>query len=103
MMVRPRAASSPAAGRCTSCSALTGAAGRLRYLQPGLGVILLGVAAKMLLADVWTIPVWASLGFTATVLAVVVAASRLTTVSTRPSPARGRSARSAPAGPPGCS
>jgi tellurite resistance protein TerC len=56
---------------------LAGAAGRLRYLQPGLGVILLGVAAKMLLADVWTIPVWASLGFTATVLAVVVAASRL--------------------------
>lgn len=82
---------------------LAGAAGRLRYLQPGLGVILLGVAGKMLLADVWTIPVWASLGFTATVLAIVVAASRLTTVSTRSSPGRGRSARSGPGGPPGCS
>lgn len=82
---------------------LAGAAGRLRYLQPGLGVILLGVAAKMLLADVWTIPVWASLGFTATVLAVVVAASRLAAVSSPSSPGRGRSARSAPAGPPGCS
>jgi tellurite resistance protein TerC len=56
---------------------LAGATARLRYLQPGLGVILLGVAAKMLLADAWTIPVWASLAFTATVLAVVVIASRL--------------------------
>jgi tellurite resistance protein TerC len=56
---------------------LAGATARLRYLQPGLGVILLGVAAKMLLADVWTIPVWASLSFTATVLLTVAVASRL--------------------------
>ena len=40
-------------------------------------MILLGVAARMLLADVWTIPVWASLAFTATVLLTVVIASRL--------------------------
>jgi tellurite resistance protein TerC len=67
---------------------LAGAAIRLRYLQPGLGVILLGVAAKMLLADVWPIPVWASLAFTAAVLLTVVIAARLTprpSLSNRPS------------------
>ena len=59
---------------------LAGAARRLRYLQPGLGVILLGVAAKMLLTDVYPIPVWASLGFTVAVLVVVVAGSLVTPV-----------------------
>jgi tellurite resistance protein TerC len=73
---------------------LAGAATRLRYLQPGLGVILLGVAAKMLLADVWAIPVWASLAFTATVLLTVVIASRL---APGPPPSR---PTAAPAGPP---
>jgi tellurite resistance protein TerC len=37
-------------------SLLAGAAGRLRYLRPGLAVILAAVAVKLLLADVWEFP-----------------------------------------------
>jgi tellurite resistance protein TerC len=46
-----------------------------RYLQPGLAVILAGVAAKMLTADLYEVPVWASPVFIAVVLAVVAALS----------------------------
>ena len=35
---------------------LAGAAPRLRYLRPGLAVILAAVAVKLLLADVWELP-----------------------------------------------
>ena len=48
---------------------LTGAAIRFRYLQPGLAVILAGVAAKLLLTDVSKPPAWASPAFIAVVLA----------------------------------
>ncbi len=68
---------------------LTGTAGRLRYLQPGMAVILAGVAAKMLLADLYHVPDWASPAFVAVVLGVVIAAS-----------ARDRR-RPVPPGPPG--
>jgi tellurite resistance protein TerC len=54
---------------------LAGAAARFRYLRPGLAVILAAVAAKLLLADVWKPPTWASPAFIAIVLAVVVALS----------------------------
>jgi TerC family integral membrane protein len=54
---------------------LTGAAGRLRYLQPGLAVILGGIAAKMLTADLYEVPVWVSPAFIAVVLAVVAVLS----------------------------
>ena len=54
---------------------LAGAAARLRYLQPGLAVILAAVAAKMLLADVWEFPVWSAPAFITAVLAVVAVAS----------------------------
>ncbi len=39
---------------------LAGATARVRYLRPGLAVILVAVAAKMLLADLYEFPVWAS-------------------------------------------
>ena len=42
---------------------LAGAAQRFVYLQTGLGIILAGVGAKLLLTDVYQIPTWASLVF----------------------------------------
>jgi tellurite resistance protein TerC len=54
---------------------LAGAAGRLRYLRPGLAVILGGVAVKLLLADVWEFPAWSAPAFITVVLAVAAAAS----------------------------
>lgn len=57
---------------------LAGAAARLRYLRPGLAVILAGVAVKLLLADVWEFPAWSAPAFIAAVLAAVAVASLLT-------------------------
>ena len=54
---------------------LAGAAGRFRYLQPGLAVILAAVATKLLLADVYEAPVWTSPVFIAAVLAATIALS----------------------------
>ncbi|MGH3296475.1 MAG: TerC/Alx family metal homeostasis membrane protein [Trebonia sp.] len=54
---------------------LAGAAARLRYLRPGLAVILGGVAVKLLLADVWEFPAWSAPAFISAVLAVAAAAS----------------------------
>jgi tellurite resistance protein TerC len=54
---------------------LAGAAGRLRYLRPGLAVILAGVAVKLLLADVVHFPAWSAPAFITAVLAVAAAAS----------------------------
>jgi len=54
---------------------LAGAAARLRYLRPGLAVILLAVAVKLLLADVVAFPAWSAPAFIALVLAVVAVAS----------------------------
>ena len=54
---------------------LARAAGQFRYLQPGLAVILAGIAVKMLTADLYEVPVWASPAFIAAVLAVVAALS----------------------------
>jgi tellurite resistance protein TerC len=54
---------------------LARAAGQFRYLQPGLAVILAGIAAKMLTADLYEIPAWASPAFIVIVLAVVTALS----------------------------
>jgi tellurite resistance protein TerC len=54
---------------------LAGAAARLRYLRPGLAVILGAVAAKLLLADVYEFPTWSAPVFIAAVLSVVAAAS----------------------------
>jgi tellurite resistance protein TerC len=54
---------------------LAGAAARLRYLRPGLAVILGGVAVKLLLADVWEFPAWSAPAFITAVLAVAAAVS----------------------------
>jgi predicted tellurium resistance membrane protein TerC len=54
---------------------LAGAVGRLRYLRPGLSIILAAAAAKLLLSDVFTIPVWVSPAFILSVLAVVAVMS----------------------------
>jgi tellurite resistance protein TerC len=54
---------------------LAGAAGKLRYLRPGLAVILAAVAVKLLLADVWEFPAWSAPAFITAVLAVAAAAS----------------------------
>ena len=54
---------------------LAGSAKTFRYLQPGLAVILAGVAAKMLTTDLYEVPVWVSPAFIAVVLAVVAALS----------------------------
>ena len=54
---------------------LAGMAGRFRYLNAGLGVILAFVGIKMLLADVYHLPIWLSLGVIATVLTVAIVAS----------------------------
>ena len=48
---------------------LAGAAQRFIYLQTGLGIILAGVGAKLLLTDVYHVPTWASLVFILMVLA----------------------------------
>ncbi|KAA8732461.1 TerC family protein [Acinetobacter qingfengensis] len=49
---------------------LSGAASKMHYLPYGLGVILLFIGAKMLLLDVFHMPIWISLGFIAIVLAI---------------------------------
>jgi tellurite resistance protein TerC len=54
---------------------LAGAAARLRYLRPGLAVILFAVAVKLLLADVVSFPAWSAPAFITLVLAVVGVAS----------------------------
>jgi tellurite resistance protein TerC len=54
---------------------LAGAAPRLRYLRPGLAVILAGVGVKLLLADVVEFPTWSAPAFIAAVLAAVAIAS----------------------------
>jgi len=54
---------------------LAGMAGRFRYLNMGLGVIMGFVGTKMLLLDVFHLPSWASLAVIAVVLTVAVVAS----------------------------
>jgi tellurite resistance protein TerC len=54
---------------------LAGMLHRFVYLKYGLAAILVFVGAKMLAADVYAVPIWASLAFIATVVAVSVLAS----------------------------
>ena len=49
---------------------LAGAATKLHYLPYGLGIILLFIGAKMLLLDVFHMPIWISLGFIVLVLSI---------------------------------
>jgi tellurite resistance protein TerC len=50
-------------------------AGRFRYLNVGLGVILAFVGTKMLIVELWHVPTWLSLTVIAATLAAAVAAS----------------------------
>lgn len=61
---------------------LAGMIDRFRYLNIGLGVVLVFVGAKMALADVYEIPVYASLAVIVATLAAAVGASLV-----RPAPA----------------
>ena len=54
---------------------LAGMAGRFRYLNTGLGVILAFVGIKMLLLEVYHFPTFLSLGVIASILAVAIWAS----------------------------
>ncbi len=51
---------------------LAGMAGRFRYLNLGLGLILGFVGVKMLIAEWYHVPTWASLAFIAIVLTVTI-------------------------------
>ncbi|MGB8603100.1 MAG: TerC/Alx family metal homeostasis membrane protein, partial [Rhizomicrobium sp.] len=59
--------------------ALRGLASRLHYLKHGLAMILMLIGAKILLADIYPIPIAFALGATALILAVAVVASLLRT------------------------
>jgi len=54
---------------------LAGAAGKFRYLNVGLGVILGFVGIKMLITDLYHFPTWASLAVIVVVLTVTIVAS----------------------------
>ncbi len=54
---------------------LAGMAGRFRYLNIGLGVILAFVGIKMIITDIYHFPTFASLGVIAVVLTVAIVAS----------------------------
>lgn len=59
--------------------ALRGLANRLHYLKHGLAVILMLIGAKILLADIYPIPIAVTLGATAIILAVATVASLMRT------------------------
>jgi len=68
---------------------LAGMIQRFVYLKAGLAVVLVFVGVKMLLADVYHLPVWASLAFiTLTLTASVVLSLRATAPEEAPEPTR---------------
>jgi tellurite resistance protein TerC len=56
---------------------LAGVIHRFHYLKIGLSLVLVFVGAKMLLSEIYKVPIWASLGFIALALGASVAASLL--------------------------
>jgi tellurite resistance protein TerC len=52
---------------------------RFRYLKPGLAAVLVFVGAKMMLTDIYKIPIGVSLGVVAGILAAAVVASLIVT------------------------
>lgn len=56
---------------------LAGMIGRFVYLKPALALVLVFVGVKMLISELYKIPIWASLGFIGIVLTVAVVASLL--------------------------
>ena len=69
---------------------LAGALERFHYLKVGLAAVLVLIGAKMLVSDVWHVPIAASLGVVAAVLATSIVASMLR----RPPPAATTTANS---------
>jgi tellurite resistance protein TerC len=65
--------------------------GRFHYLNVGLGVVLVFVGAKMAAADLYEVPIWASLLVIVGVLGAAVGASLLRPASYRPIPIEGGS------------
>jgi tellurite resistance protein TerC len=63
---------------------LAGVMDRFVYLKTGLAAILVFVGAKMLLADVYHVPIWASLLVIAAILTVAVVASLRSTAPAPP-------------------
>ncbi len=55
--------------------ALAGMAGRFRYLDRGLAAILIFVGGKMLMLDVYHVPIWMSLAVITVILTVAIVAS----------------------------
>jgi tellurite resistance protein TerC len=70
---------------------LAGMIDRFAYLKLGLAAVLVFVGAKMLLTDIYTIPIWASLAVIAATIAISVFASlrRPAPVEAAATPARG--------------
>jgi tellurite resistance protein TerC len=62
---------------------LAGMADRFAYLSQGLAVILAFIGVKMLLIDVWHVPIWLSLAVIASVLALSVLLSLRATAGSR--------------------
>jgi len=69
---------------------LAGVMDRFRYLKPGLATVLVFVGVKMLIAEVYKIPIGVSLGVVASILAVAIGASLV--VSSRQQRAAGAAA-----------
>lgn len=63
---------------------LAGIVAKFTYLKVGLSAVLIFVGAKMLLTDVYEIPMAGSLGIIATILAASIAASLLRPPSASP-------------------
>src|SRR3954452_5239613 len=68
---------------------LSGIIGRFRYLKFGLSVVLIFVGAKMLLADVYKVPIGLSLGGIAAVIAASIIASLIVPAPEERLPRRG--------------
>ena len=54
---------------------LAGSINRFRHLDTGLALVLAFVGAKMLLSDVWHVPIWLSLTVIVTIIAVAILTS----------------------------
>ena len=67
---------------------VAGALGTLRFLRPGLAVILGLIGVKMLLADVVEVPTGVSLAAVAVILAAATAASLILPETRKPAPKR---------------
>jgi tellurite resistance protein TerC len=63
---------------------LAGMIGRFRYLNVGLAVVLVWVGVKMLLTDVYKVPIYASLAVIVVTLAAAIAASLRVSAEERP-------------------